>query len=239
MTPKRISYCTAVMGRLDHLKQTLPDNLKHTDEATEFVILNYSDTQGLDEWVMGFLAELSEADRAKVSYHIHTGASHFHHSHAKNIAHKLAKGDFLVNLDADNFLGPEAPSLVRASIHETDPKIVMHCPDLFGLVGLWRPIFEALGGYEEAMRGWGMEDYDLIARAKGWGCRSFPIALPGAYRIEHDDTTRMVNCGGEHKLLSLTRNRAIHFKNLREGKLIANVGRAWGVIAPSIPQAEG
>jgi hypothetical protein len=217
------------MGRLAHLKQTLPDNLKHTDQDTEFVILNYSDTDGLDEWVRGFLADLPGEDRHRVSYHQHLGASHFHHSHAKNIAHKLAQGDFLVSLDADNFLGPEAPSLIRASIHETDPKIVLQCPELYGLVGFWKPTFEALGGYEESMRGWGVEDFDLIARAKAWGCRYFPMTLE-AHRIPHDDCLRNAKCGGEHKLVSLTRNRAIHFKSMREGKYIANVGMPWGVV---------
>jgi len=85
-----ISYCTPIKGRLEHLKQTLPYNLKFTDEATQFVIVNYGDSEGLDDWVKS--SGINRYPKVKYVLYDHTGT--YHHAHAKNVAHKAADGDF-------------------------------------------------------------------------------------------------------------------------------------------------
>ncbi|MDG1286270.1 MAG: galactosyltransferase-related protein [Rickettsiales bacterium] len=127
----KISFCTTVMNRGYHLVQTLPQNLANNADHpnTEFVILDYGDSDGIpplkenkvtsklevdlkapkEKWksIKSWLIDefSKEIKSGKIKY-VRTEQEHFRMSHAKNMVHRCASddSDVLVNLDADNIL---------------------------------------------------------------------------------------------------------------------------------------
>src|SRR5258706_4595904 len=165
----RLSFCTTCMGRIKHLKDALPANLiqNQLHAAIEFVVLDYSSPDGLRDWTKETLQE--HLCTGRVVYYSVTGFQYFHHAHAKNIAHRLARGEIVCNLDADNFTGfGFAQYLIDA--FSSDKPVLLRSPrgikGTFGRIALRKIDFEAIGGYDERMDcGWGFEDTDLVKRA--------------------------------------------------------------------------
>ena len=93
------------MNRLSHLKKTLEknicDNLVY--ENLEFILLDYNSTDGLENWAKNDLKNYIE--KGILKYYRTSEPNSFHRSHSRNVAMKLASGDIVCNLDADNFLG--------------------------------------------------------------------------------------------------------------------------------------
>jgi predicted glycosyltransferase involved in capsule biosynthesis len=82
---------------------------------------------------------------------------------AKNFAARLSSGDYLFNLDADNFIGDMSS---RIRLHGRDEGV---CCDVFkigayGRIGCARKIFEFVGGYDESFLPAAKHDVDLKAR---------------------------------------------------------------------------
>jgi hypothetical protein len=120
------------MGRAHHLMKTLPQNLRDNpdgqDYQVEFIVLDYGDHEGqyqeirdtmpseierfdyddMHSWMMSNSQVEEEIKSGRLIY-VKTEdlkvAGKFHHSHAKNIAHRVATGDVVCNVDADNFTG--------------------------------------------------------------------------------------------------------------------------------------
>ena len=106
----KISLCTTCMGRAHHLKQTLPRNLADSvdwsrPDAVEFVVLDYSSPDDLAEWITTDPELRPYLEAGILKFARSEGHTSFRHSHAKNMAHALATGDYVCNVDADNFLG--------------------------------------------------------------------------------------------------------------------------------------
>src|SRR4051794_24309230 len=103
--PLKLSFCTTCMNRLGHLRETLPRNLIAATGRgpVEFVVLDYNSSDGLAEWTADVLG--SHLASGLVRYYRTPRPARFHMSHAKNVAHQLAVGDVVCNLDADNILG--------------------------------------------------------------------------------------------------------------------------------------
>ena len=107
------------MGRAHHLKHTLPRNLADSvdwarPDAVEFVVLDYSSPDDLAEWITTDPRLTPYLDAGILKFARSTGQTHFRHSHAKNMAHALATGDFVCNVDADNFVGFGFTEYLRA-----------------------------------------------------------------------------------------------------------------------------
>ena len=113
-------------------------------------------------------------------------------AHAKNVAHLLATGDFLVNLDADNTLTDGYVAWLTETLG-AGPSAMAFSEAWGGgggRIGLPRAVFSALGGYDERFEGWGYEDGDLLERARGFGLKA--VKAPGdlVEFISHDDSLR-------------------------------------------------
>jgi hypothetical protein len=171
------------MGRVHHLKQTLRRNLLDSvdwsrPDAVEFVVLDYSSPDDLAEWITTdpFLQPYLEAGILKFARN--QGQTYFRHSHAKNMAHAIATGDYVCNLDADNFVGAGFTDYLRCVFvrrpnsivvpNRLDSKLLVGSfKGCMGRVALSKANFEMLGGYDESnrFRGWAGEDSDLVIRA--------------------------------------------------------------------------
>src|SRR5580692_8143494 len=106
MTEPLIAFCTTCKGRLQHLRETLPQNIfDNADyQNCKFVVLNYGSPDGMNDYLRemfgGFVA------MGKLAVYSFREAGGFQMAHAKNMAHRagmIERADILVNVDADNF----------------------------------------------------------------------------------------------------------------------------------------
>lgn len=191
----KISFCTTCMGRAHHLRETLPANLaNNSDVDTEFVVLNYNSKDDLAEWMRKFLATNPLASR--VAYFHERTAKFFDPRHAKNVAHLLATGDVLVNMDADNFTGPGYAAKLAGMFSE-NPNVCVtsdfKASSLTGKIALSKENFLRLRGYDESFTGWGAEDPDLVLRFDRSVVKSVRVKWPGEGAIKHSNEERVRN----------------------------------------------
>jgi hypothetical protein len=205
----KISYCTTCMGRLKHLKETylknINDNLNYN--SIEFVLVNFNSKDGLHEWAKDTLS--SFISDGIVNYFYTKDPEHFHMSKAKNLAHRLATGDILVNLDADNFLGKNHALYLNYLYHidKSGKKVFrftkpdMRYYDTSGKIALRKSEFKAVGGYREDLLPYGEEDLDLLHKLSDIGCEIETIDIINFLRtVKHSTKDRYRNLGSGKKL---------------------------------------
>jgi len=152
----------------------------------EWVIVNYNSQDDMDEGMRDYIGLTV---RGNLKYYRATDVQYFNQSHAKNLCHILSSGDYVMNLDADNFIGLDGIAKIVKLFYAYPDAVIQ---GYAGLVGLKKSHFLSLGGYDEEFQGWGHEDNDLIMRAKGLGLTHFQLdCLRG--RIEHSDEERIEN----------------------------------------------
>lgn len=165
------SFCTICKGRLHTLRRVFKENLSLAKPGMEFVILDYGSEDGLGEWV-----------KENAQKYIDEGAliygkirrKYLNLSHAKNLAHVLANGRVLVNLDADNFLTPEYIVLLEETFRTGVGVSLLHSnsfDSVTGRIAISAEVFYSLRGYNESFKFYGYEDIDLVERANAAGVR--------------------------------------------------------------------
>ncbi len=197
------------MGRANHLKETLPQNIRDNPISEnldiEFVVLNYNSSDDLHEWITTDPEMVKHIESGLVRYGKTTDPEFFYMSHAKNMVHRMATGDVVCNLDADNFLGEGFAEFLQRNFLD-DLDIVINPshrvskyfpPDdrgFFGRVAISRDNFLKLNGYDESFSGWGGEDEDFMQRAKGLGLKHKRIDdIKYLSIIRHTNEERIVN----------------------------------------------
>ncbi len=210
-----ISFCTAIRNRLHHLMQTLPQNLQDNISypLLEFVILDYSSGDGLEEWIANTLADHLATGR--LVYIQSPGHEYFERSKSRNLAFHAAKGDLVCNVDADNFTGKGFASYINDSFL-TDENIFLttfsteqpNTPDVFGRICCTKKDFTKTGGYNEQMEGYGFEDHELIQKLSNIGLRREVMTDPKFFgAISHGDEERI----GEEKAFRLIEDIYLSF----------------------------
>jgi len=185
----KVSFVTTVFGRLDHLKKTLPHNIKNNaGPDVEFIILNYGETPGLFDWLRNSIKILNRPLR-DVHYYQTKNHSHYQSPHAKNLAHAASTGDIIVNLDADIYLPKDFANDVKCLPFESfGHTYVKDNPDICGLIAVHRSDFFYIRGYDESFDGHGLDDVDLVKRLL---LLKLPeVNLAGARAISHSDAIR-------------------------------------------------
>jgi len=223
------------MDRLYNLKETLPVNIRDNQDYSnlEFVILDYNSKDGLEDWMKRKMSK--EIERGKVVYYRTTEPKYFSMGHSRNIAFKVATGDIVNNLDADNYTVGKEPveecwaSYINKQANQQDSKVmfaksvqVMH-----GRIGFYKKDFiELLGGYNEDLLGYGKDDEDLSKRAFALG---FTMYRAGQYcrRIKTTRAEKNLNLERDWRITE-QENLIKIAKSLEERKFKANEGRHWG-----------
>jgi|GEM_PF-2574390 len=190
-----LSFITICMNREEHLKRTLPANLAliagHAN--MNIIVLNYNSSGDLDEYIQQFSVN------KQVSYYKESSREFFRMSHAKNMGARLSKSDYVINLDADNYLTDEYLIKVQEAIDgDVDlifNEVVPRNLGLGGRIGCKRWIFDHVRGYDEAMTGWGVEDVDFMHRVKALGFLPYyiPYSEPELATIAHGADIRVAN----------------------------------------------
>jgi GT2 family glycosyltransferase len=197
----RISFTTVCMGRPRHLQQTLPRNLADNSDYPnlEFLLLDYGDRHGLEEWVRAKMKE--HLDSGRLVYYRSPEQRRFRSAHAKNMAMRLATGELLCNVDADNMTGHHFAFHVAERLQQYD--FLMGClymddpidsccdQGMAGRTAVRRPAFYHAGGFDEVMEG--HDDLDFYERLKALGYRGAAIDGRFLARVAHSDDERAVN----------------------------------------------
>ena len=173
-----ISFCTSYLGRHDHLKVTIPHNLMVARGIDcEFVYVDFSEYS--DVWEV---------------------------SRAKNIAHDMASGEILVNVDADNFLSRDYIDGVL-NLFNKDMDIIIHGEGegVGGRIAISKFNYLRLGGYDERFRSWGFDDVDFIYRAMNLGLRRY--TADNIRYIPHENT--MINRDKNRPLMEYNRKNNV------------------------------
>ena len=217
----RIIFCTTCKGRTEHLKRTLPANLR--DNAgygnCRFVVLDYGDQGELREYLATYHGRLGTS----VSGYRFETDKPFNVAHAKNMAMRcgmLEGADILVTVDADNFTGPGFAQYIADRMKDLPSSGAFLCPD-FPLIqslphGPDRPLrgfagrlairtqdFIKMGGYDETYDTWRGEDIDLIARLQRLG-----------YAMRHIDNRFLMN--------TIPHNAKVRFKEYPHARQYEN-----------------
>lgn len=229
----KISFCITCMNRASHIKKTLAKNIKNNAEYPnlEFVLLDYNSSDDLQEFI--FKNFKNELNSGRLVYYQTKKPKYFHMANAKNIAHNLATGDIVCNLDADNFLGKDFAFYINISMQKDTNVIGLHqkngayipaqISDCGGRIFLTKENFLKLGGYNEEFIGWGYEDTDFKERAFLMGLKKEDIPRGFLRSVFHDDIMRVKNMKVSfEKLISINSNLFEKNKLNKEFRVINN-----------------
>lgn len=192
---KQISFCITCMNRLAHLKKTLEKNIldNFLVNDVEFVVLDYNSQDGLEEWMS--LCMTKYIEQGILTYYKTIDPVYYLRSHSRNMAFRLAKGNLVCNLDADNYLGENFAEFMLKEFR--DKKNIFYIStlfkrDVFGRICLKKDDFIDIKGYNEALLGYGLEDAELFDRLLSKGLEQqifFQEEFYGA--VTHPDEDRI------------------------------------------------
>ncbi len=236
-----ISLCTTSRNRLHHVRETLPQNIADNRDYPnlEFVLLDYNSSDGLGDWVRREFGD--EIASGRLSYYLAPQPTHFHATHSRNMSIRLARGDIVSVVDADNYTGRgfaayladrvEPDNFLIGCRMEGDTFMLADDEGCVGRYALHKSTFLDVGGMDEAHVGWGYDDMDLFCRlmARGYRCQS--IEPRYARCIPHDDVERSKElryrelgrdkAGGDG---SVWVNKRRSQANIEAGRLVLNDG---------------
>lgn len=198
----KISICTVCMNRVNHLKETLPVNIRENRHYPdlEFVLLDYNSKDGMQEWVKDNLQEHLASGLLK--YYKTTEPEFFSISHSKNMTAKLAQGDIICMVDADNYAGEQYADWVNSifeagegrSIITTLRKDAIPYRDQGGKICVRKDHFHEVSGFDEELLYYGVDDVDLVSRLEqAGGVRFFIEDQKYLQFIGHSDIERVIN----------------------------------------------
>lgn len=194
----KIAFCITCMNRLSHIQETLERNIEDNNlpERVQFVLLDYNSTDGLEEWAKMLQNHI---DTGILHYYRTDAPVHYHRSHSRNMAFRLANAEVICNLDADNYLGRGfAEYILNEYDKSVDKRIFitssLNSRDAFGRVCLRTQDFYSVRGYNELLDGYGVEDLDLFDRLYQSGLQQETFSNKAFYRaIHHPFIERIVN----------------------------------------------
>lgn len=182
----KVGYCTTAFNRLDSIKHTLPINLRQKKSDEQLVLVDYSSTDGLKEYIKeNFIQYINSGD---LKFFIINKESFYHCPIAKNIAHYYCDAEYVVNLDSDNVLTGMRKA-INKQVLKSPNNFLLHMAVLekpfsqnmqkqkkgysgtFGRICMHKNDFIKLSGYNETFLPMAYQDSDLIHRAKQSGMK--------------------------------------------------------------------
>lgn len=185
MATPGLSIVTCCKGRLEYLKSALPTFVAQSE--SEVIVVDYDCPDGTKDWVAAHFPDVRVVPVAD--------APIFNLSRARNIGARHARGPWLAFCDADNLLAPSfASELLARPVPGTYLRMLQDTP--FGPIKRGIPLaceaatFWAIGGYDDALRGWGPEDREMIHRLDRAGIREVIGAATLVETLRHGNAER-------------------------------------------------
>jgi hypothetical protein len=133
------------------------------------------------------------------------------------MAFRLATGDVVINLDADNYAGKGFCDYIEKVFQQNQFIFIApqdeNLSDTFGKIGMTKHDFLQIRGYDEIIKGYGFEDNDLKNRLQNLGrnerCFTDPEFLKA---ITHTEEERVKNEFTYHNLKMLFVEKISHQK---------------------------
>lgn len=198
-----------------------------TDSRLEWIILNFDSRDNLHNYLLKKLILCAP----RVRYALYLRNRSWHSSVAKNLVHRLATGDILVNLDCDNFIG-DAVTAIREHFDQGCQLLHLwsgvYGDGTYGRIAVVRELFYALGGYDETFYPMGYQDVDFIHRAAAKGARIAHYTSSSHFAIKNSK-----KLGLKYLRSTLTwdemdiRNQARSRSNIGKNILVANKSTPW------------
>jgi len=226
------------MNRVEDLKITLPYNIAANEDYPnlEFVLLDYNSSDGLDVWIKRRM--MRHIESGKLIYYRLEGRKYYDMCPARNIVFKLATGDIVNNLDADNFTSNGKPmnkswatwlnDEANKNLERTVFLKSLQLGIIHGRIGFWKDEFiNMLGGYDEDLVGYGHDDQNIVERALALGFNLCKWGGTYFYRIQtrwpkkDDNLLRPWNETRQE-------NKTLTKEKLARDEFKANEGREWG-----------
>jgi glycosyltransferase involved in cell wall biosynthesis len=177
----KISVCTQIKNRLYQFSKTFLKNVETLEkyQDVEWVIVDCGSSDGLSEYIGEYLE--------KYSFVKYYQAIDFKYSIpiAKNFSVRFSTGDYVFNLDCDNYLDD-----IIDEIDSTDQGV--HCHEYLkgthGRIGMSKEIFLKIGGYDENFYPAGVHDNDIMLRANylNYKFKSIPSGTPPVSNTKKD-----------------------------------------------------
>ena len=163
------------MNRLYQLKETLPHNLGVIEsfDNVELCLVNFNSQDDLNGYIKDNFMQYIES--GKLNYFYTKQPQYFHCSIAKNLAHRLGRGEILYNLDGDNFITEENVHRIieifdkneNIFLHEVIKRTLKNSHNgTYGRIALTSKNFHQLRGYDENLLGVSQHDIDIIKRLR-------------------------------------------------------------------------
>lgn len=191
-----VSFCTTCKGRAQHIEETLPANLRDNPRA-RMVLVNYNSPDHLDAFIKK--NHMSDVESGRLSVYRFTEPGPFRMAHAKNLAHRLALmegAEALVNMDADNFAGPDFDQYAAEQLAGGETFLWAHMKKgemrrgISGRIAVTRHAFVAAGGYDEVFSTWSPDDKDFNVRLRRLGFQASEIDPRYLNAVNHNDRMR-------------------------------------------------
>ncbi len=173
-----LSFCITCKNRFDQIKKTIKKNLEdnyNSKYKIEFILVDFGSTDSLRNHITTFYQKELKSEYLK--YYYTDELIYWHASIAKNTAHLLSSGKYVVNLDCDNYTGKNGGDIIIEKFLSLGDDIIIHqTSNIFGSgtmgrIGLTKNNFLKLGGYDQDLKPMGHQDGDLINRAKAIGLK--------------------------------------------------------------------
>lgn len=185
MSAPKLSIVTCCKGRLEHLKRGLPTFVAQS--ASEVIVVDYDCPDRTKDWVATHFPDVRVAPV--------TDAPVLNVSRARNIGAKHARAPWLAFCDADQLLARSfASELLARLVPGTYLRTLRDTP--LGPQKQGVPLaceaatFWAIGGYDDAFRGWGGEDSEIIGRLDRAGIREVIGAATLVETLRHSNAER-------------------------------------------------
>lgn len=167
-----LSLCTQMCDWMERFELTGPRNLQRIIQAheagipIEWVILDYDSRDDLVEFLTSLARKQLESGLVRF-YSLKEPVECFRLTHSKNIAHRLGRGEFLFNLDGDNYITEGQLETIWGLIQKCEPgKHFLRTRNrkIRGQLGCFAEDYYKIGGYDEISGDYWSDDRDLYNR---------------------------------------------------------------------------
>lgn len=199
--PLRVSLITAIKDRTESLEAAFATWI-NVRGISQIIIVDWSSKDS------SIIERVARQD-ARVLVARVENQPYFNHTKTKNLGVNLSDGEIVIVTDADIMIEPRLRGLF--SLVGSDARLFYRgwIPGGYGTMLVHRHMFDAVGGYDERMEGWGGSDDDLYLRLVLNGLKFEYIPEGLLSHIDHPEEARHVNMMIRGRTESQSRNAEI------------------------------